>query len=298
MNVLVTGSAGFIGRHVAEHLHAKGHHVLGVDIRKSEQDAWAEMHMNVTEFADVWDEHFDAVVHLAAFGGVARAAREPKFVFDQNVTATSALVQFLKSIHNLKRVILASSFSVYGSHADLASEATETQPLEVYAASKLGQELAFVGSGLPVTTLRFSSVYGRYMRFDDDEATILAKIVGRVMREEVLIINEDGYQTRDFVYVGDVLAAIDALLEKPFDTIPDHERLVNVCTGQAVTLKGAIETIGQILGKRPRIEYTGKARPGDMRQCVGGSTARLQNLIGRPPTPFAKGAIDAFAGLT
>jgi UDP-glucose 4-epimerase len=281
-----------------EALFVDGHEVTGVDVAKRPNDQPGEfIHENLRVLCPVWDADFDAVVHLAAFGGVARAAREPRFIFEQNIQSTAALVDFLKGMPMLRRVILASSFSVYGSHSHLATELSTVDPLETYAASKLGQELAFIGSGLPVTTLRFSSVYGRYMRFADDEATILAKIVGHVMREETLVINEDGHQQRDFVYVGDIVDAIRAQLALPAGLLPDHERLVNICTAQGTSLRSAIQAVGLVLGKKPRVEYTGIARPGDMRDCIGGSTARMTALLGRVPTSFPRGAIEAFAGL-
>lgn len=300
MRILVTGSAGFVGGHVVDALSLDGHDVLGVDAKAPREGAPGTHVRN--DLRDTYfpkDSGFDACVHLAAFGGVARAAQHPRTIFEANANATINLVDQLRKMPSLRRVILASSFSVYGAATPIPwTEETPTGPLEPYAASKMAQELAFVGRGLPLTTLRFSSVYGQRMRLEDSEATIIAKLAGGIAKGEKLTIFEDGYQTRDFVHVSDIVAVIRHLLSEatPSGVVPERRRLLNVCTGEATSLRYAIDTLSKILGKAPVVEYPGTARPGDMRHCRG-NPARVQSLLGRPMKSFALGAIDAFAGL-
>lgn len=273
MRILVPGGAGFIGKHVVSAMQKDGHDVHVVDL------------VHGVHFAHfVPDQAFDATIMLAAKGGAARAAREPDDVCANNVACALNLHR-----HREKwgRVILASSFSVYGPYCELADEDQALCPLEPYAASKAMQELAL--TGLDATILRFSSVYGRNMRENDSEATIIAKIAGWIRRGERPIIFEDGKQTRDFVYVEDIIDAMRAILRG--EKCP---RIVNVCSGHPTSLLEACYVLGKAIGREVTPDVTGHVRTGDMRFCRG-STLRLQPLLGRPPTPFWEGACAAFS---
>ena len=337
MKVLVTGGAGFIGSHVVDALREAGASVVCVDsldpgvhrgppayLRPDVDYDFADLRHFAPDarFADV-----EAVVHLAALGGVARAAREPANILEANCAGTGRLVEAARQWGSLRRVVLASSFSVYGAsytyrcmrcgregdgvrHApDLdagrfevrcracAADAeilpiTETarpDPLETYGASKYMQELCFKGlTACPVSILRFSSVYGPRLRLDDGEATIIARIVGWVRAGERPKLFEDGRQIRDWVFVGDVVAAILALLEGA-----EVGPVTNVCSGVATRLVEACERIAEALGVDCPPEVVGGYRPGDMRHCLGDPSA-LHALLGRNPLAFKDGVGMAF----
>jgi len=332
VKVLVTGGAGFIGSHVVDALREARMDVICVDsldpgVHRRPPD-YLRGDVDYC-FADLrhWvpDRRFDdveAIVHLAALGGVARAAREPAIVIGANGYGTARLVEVAVGWSRLRRIVLASSFSVYGANytyhcpvcnrelgggrraRDLEAgrfevlcepcgvaaeirpidETAAPSPLEAYGASKYMQELCFRGSmRCPVSILRFSSVYGPRLRLDDGEATIIARILTWIRAGRRPQLFEDGRQIRDWVFVGDVVAAVRAALEQI-----DESPLVNVCSGVPTRLVEACERISEVLGVDCPAEVVGGYRPGDMRHCLG-DASRLRNLLGRPPMAFKDG---------
>jgi len=337
VKVLVTGGAGFIGSHVVDALVSGGADVVCVDSLDPLIYRHAPDYLNPRadySFVDLrhWVpddrvEDAEVVVHLAALGGVGRAAHEPANVVGANVVGTARLVEAMSAWPSLRRVVLASSFSVYGSgytyrcsacgderrgNRDLddleqgryevtcarcgqvceilpLDESGAPDPLELYGSSKLMQELCFRGfERCPVTVLRQSSVYGRRLRLDDGEATIIARIAGWIGSGRRPTLFEDGLQIRDWVHVHDVVAAVMALASGA-----PAPPVVNVCTGAPTRLIDACRAIAGVMGSTIEPEIVGGFRPGDMRHCLG-DARRLTALIGRPPRSFAAGVADAF----
>jgi dTDP-L-rhamnose 4-epimerase len=338
MKVLVTGAAGFIGSHIVDRLVERGDEVIGLDSLDPGVHHSAPDYLNPRAeycFADLryWhpDERFDdveLVVHLAALGGVARAAREPANIIDANCGGTARLVDAARNWKKLRRVIVAGSFSIYGSNYNYRctscgnemngnrsvealdagkfevtcakcggatevlaiTESATPAPLETYGASKYMQELCFRGfTAAPVSIMRFSSVYGTRLRLDDGEATIIAKLAGWIRAGQRPKLFEDGKQIRDWVYVGDIVSTVEALADS--DNAP---AVVNVCSGVATTLSEACVAIAEAIGVDCAPEVVGGFRPGDMRHCLG-DPSTLRALIGRDPVPFSAGARRAFA---
>jgi dTDP-L-rhamnose 4-epimerase len=340
MKVLVTGGAGFIGSHIVDALCDRGYEVICIDSLDPGVYQAPPSYLNSKAqycFVDlrIWkpDSRFDdveAVVHLAALGGVSRAAREPENIISANCGGTARLAEVARLWKKLRCLILASSFSVYGANytyrcqncggernaqrelEDLekgrfevmcrqcgaearivpVTEGANPAPLETYGASKYMQELCFRGfTGCPVQILRFSSVYGKRLRLDDGEATIIARLAGWIRSGIRPKLFEDGRQIRDWVYVGDVVAAVLALLDgRPAPAV------VNVCSGAPTTLIEACDIIAGVLGVDCPPEIVGGFRQGDMRHCLGDAST-LRRLIGRAPVPFAEGAALAFGSL-
>lgn len=338
MKALVTGGAGFIGSHIIDGLRARGAEVIGLDsldpgvhhhppdyLRPDVDYCFADLR---TWRPDARFDDVEVVVHLAALGGVGRASRERENVLTANVGGTARLSEVAAGWPKLRAVVLASSFSVYGSNYsyrcpacgavrnaarrvdDLAAgryevicaacgtavevvpitEAAIPAPLEAYGASKYMQELCWRGfTHCPVHILRFSSVYGTRLRLDDGEATIIARLAGWIRAGVRPRLFEDGRQIRDWVYVGDVVAGALALLEGAREP-----QLVNVCSGIPTTLLEACEVLQRLFGVRCPPEIVGGSRPGDMRHCLG-DPAALVRLIGRAPVAFRDGAPLAFA---
>lgn len=333
MKVLVTGAAGFIGSHIVDALRDRGDTVIGIDSLDPGVHHGAPDYLRDDVeycFVDLrhWrpDERFEdveAVVHLAALGGVSRAARELENVIDANCGGTAKLVEVARTWPALRSIVLASSFSIYGSgysyrcdqcgatqsgardaqrlaagdyevrcstcggqtHIVPITTAAVPAPLETYGASKYMQELCFRGfEHAPVHIMRFSSVYGTRLRLHDGEATIIAKLAGWIGDGHAPTLFEDGQQIRDWVYVGDVVATALALT-----ALSAPSQIVNVCSGAPTTLLEACEILADCLGTDVRPRVVGGFRPGDMRHCLG-DAAPLEALLGRPPVPFTDGA--------
>ena len=336
MKVLVTGAAGFVGSHVVDALRAAGIDVVGLD--SLDPGVWSNspgyLRTDVRYvFSDLryWRpgrelEGVEAVVHLAALGGVGRAAQEPGNVLDANVGGTARLLEVIRSTKSISRVCLASSFSVYGRNyvyqlpsgkiigAERRTEdlregnfevcdretgeiatiipittAAKPDPLEWYGASKYMQELCFRGlESAALTIFRFSSVYGSRLRLDDGEATIIAKLAGWIRAGTAPKLFEDGRQIRDWVFVTDVAEAILAVLSGKA-TSP----VVNVCSGTPNSLLEACEVLNRVFETSVAPKVIGGYRPGDMRHCLGDPT-ELAALLGRPPRTFRDVAAAAF----
>ncbi len=338
MKVLVTGGAGFIGSHVVDRLKSDGADVVVID--SLDPGVWTApppyLRPDVRYvFQDLrhWTsdpsfEDVEAVVHLAAIGGVGRAGREPGNVLEANVGGTARLVGGMQRWKQLRRVVLAGSFSVYGSNyqyrvpstgrmigatrrdADLKAgrfevydestgeaaeiapitESATPNPLETYGASKFMQELCFRGfAAAPVSVLRFSSVYGTRLRLDDGEATIIAKLAGWIRDGQAPTLFEDGRQIRDWVHVDDIVEAASRLIGGA-----PAPPITNVCSGVPSTLLGACDVLNRLMGTSVEPKVVGGYRAGDMRHCLG-DPSTLTKLIGRAPLAFVDGAARTFS---
>ena len=340
MRILVTGGAGFIGSHLVDALTARDASVIAMDsldpgvlhgapdyLRSDVDYCFADLrHWEPdARFADV-----EAIVHLAALGGVTRAAREPAKIVQANAGGTARLVAAARNWPRLRHFTLGSSFSIYGANytyrcgqcghhqnaerrvQDLENARFEVvctqcgaacsvlpitesacpSPLETYGASKYMQELCLRGfAHCAVTILRFSSVYGKRLRLDDGEATIIAKLAGWIRAGVTPQLYEDGRQMRDWVYVGDVVSSIVTLLEKQ----PPAE-VINICSGVPTSLLEACAQLAAVIGVDCEPKVVGGFRPGDMRHCLG-DASRMKALLGRDPVSFSEGAPLAFSDL-
>jgi dTDP-L-rhamnose 4-epimerase len=340
LKVVVTGGAGFIGSHIVDALVAAGARVVCIDSLDPGVHHGAPDYLNRQAdycFADLrhWrpDDRFDdteAVVHLAALGGVARAAREPANIIEANAGGSARLLDASLGWRKLRKFIVAGSFSVYGSNyryrcrscggeqdgtrrsSDMDQgrfevlcgvcgsecavlpirEDASPGPLETYGASKYMQELVLRGfAHCEIAVMRFSSVYGTRLRVDDGEATIIAKLAGWIRSGTTPKLFEDGRQLRDWVYVGDIVDCATALLERPAPY-----PVMNVCSGIGTSLLEACAVLGPVIGVPCAPQVVGGYRPGDMRHCLG-DTTRMREMLGRDPVPFAEGARLAFGGL-
>jgi UDP-glucose 4-epimerase len=268
MRVLVTGGAGFIGSNLVYALVTGGHDVGVID------DLSAGKRENLHPYAwsrviDILDPAFpglvaefapDAVVHLAAQASVTESLRDPDRDWAVNAEGTRIVAEAARAA-GAKRVISASSAAVYGEPAEadlpLAEEAAKA-PVNPYGRSKLAAEAllgeALSGSDTDWASFRFSNVYGP--RQDGaGEGGVVAVFCQRMHDKEALVVYGDGNQTRDFIYVGDVVGAIlSALLaEEPLAQGPADGAAYNISTGLETSVNDLLKAL------RLASEYWGAA---------------------------------------
>jgi UDP-glucuronate 4-epimerase len=323
MRVLVTGTAGFIGFHLARRLLAQGHRVTGIDgltpyydvtlkERRHEmlaRDANFRAHVAILEDGDALariaaEAAPDAVIHLAAQAGVRYSLDHPRAYIDSNVVGTFNVVELCRR-HPVRHLMIASTSSVYGAntHLPFAESDAADRPLTIYAASKKAAEgIAHSYAHLwriPTTVFRLFTVYGPWGRPD----MALFKFVRAMLAGEPIDVYNHGNMARDFTYIDDAVEAIVRLLERApspgqpivaADTLSPVApfRIVNVGGGGLVKLGDFIAEIEAALGvaaKRNNLDM----QTGDVPRTQA-SAALLEALIGfRPATPVKTG-IRAF----
>jgi len=294
MRVLLTGGAGFIGSHVAEHLLARGHEVIVVD------DLSSGKRENVPEGVRFFEEDIrsgceevfqefrpEVLCHQAAQMDVRRSVREPDFDADVNVLGTIRLLQY--SVHyGVARVIFASSGgAVYGEQDEFpASEDDPQFPVSPYGVSKLAAEryLHYYHAqyGISYAALRYANVYGP-RQDPHGEAGVVAIFSGNLAAQKVSTINGTGEQTRDYVYVGDVARANVVALEGD-----PPSGACNVGTAIETDVNQLYEILQRKSGKNLPAQH-GPGKPGEqLRSSI--EAARAGRVFGwRPEMELAEG---------
>lgn len=290
MKVVVTGAAGFIGSTLCEALLAAGHEVVGIDsftayyaraskeanldvARAEPSFSFVEADLTTAELAPTL-AGVDAVIHEAAAPGLERSAERIAEYEVANVTATRRVAEACVAT-GVGHLIHASTSSVYGAEATTAEDGP-TRPASPYGATKLAAEQVLHrlrrSEGLPVTILRYFSVYGPRQRPD----MAYRRFCERLLCDEPVIIYGDGCQSRSNTYVTDCVAATVAALDRPAEGAT-----YNVGGGQEVKLLDAVAILGDALGIRPRIEHAA-ARPGDQVRTAANIT-RARGELGWAP---------------
>lgn len=294
MRVLLTGGAGFIGSHVAEHLAARGHEVAIIDDLSAGKRENLPAGVRFYE-ADIrsgcgWIfEEFEPEVlsHHAAQIDVRRSVREPDFDADVNILGTLRLLQSCVE-YGVHRVVFASSGgAVYGEPEEFpATEDHPQYPVSPYGVSKLAGEryLNFYGvhHDLPCVALRYANVYGP-RQDPHGEGGVVAIFSANLAANEGSTINGEGEQTRDYVYVGDVARANALALEG--DPPPGA---YNVGTGVETSVNRLYELAGRISGRNLPAKY-GPAKSGEQLRSSVDPTRAGRGLNWRPEVPLAVG---------
>src|SRR6266568_737717 len=253
--VLVTGGAGFIGSHVADLFLARGFEVTVVDDLSTGRRAnvpasvqFREIGVNSPEFAElVRESRFDVVTHLAGQIDVRKSVADPVTDAAINILGTLNLMEALKASDAQTRVIFTSTGGVlYGDFNTPPNvETFAKDPESPYAIAKLSVEyyLAYYGRvhGIESVSLRLGNVYGP-RQDPHGEAGVIAIFCGSLLAGKPLTVFGDGLQTRDYVYVGDVCAALE--LAAQLDLPPQEKvdsRAFNIGTGRGITVLELIE---------------------------------------------------------
>lgn len=297
MHILVTGGAGFIGSHLTERLLAAEHRVRVLDNLSTGKRANLPSHKRL-EFieGDIRDEvqaqaavnGVDAIVHLAAVASVQASVDDPNGTHASNFLGTLHLLEAARK-YGVQRFLYASSAAVYGDTAELpVREDVTLNPLTPYAADKLAGEhyLGFYARkhGLKATAFRFFNIYGPRQDPSSPYSGVISIFVDRARSGKPVSIFGDGSQTRDFVYVADLVEILSRALTE--------ERTVgavmNVGRGAECSLLEMLRELEQLLGCsiERRLE---PARVGDIKNSRA-DIGRLQKLLDyRPATPIRAG---------
>jgi UDP-glucose 4-epimerase len=295
MKVLVTGGAGFIGSHVVDRCIAAGHDVIVVDDlstgrRQSVNPAarLAVLDIRSPDLAEVFGaERPEAVMHLAAQAEVRRSVEHPLLDADVNIMGSVNLLECSRRF-GVRQVIYSSSGgAVYGDTTALPTpEDQPARPASPYGVSKLAVEL-YVNCwadlhGIRGVALRYANVYGPRQN-PLGEAGVVAIFAHRLLREEPVLINGDGLQTRDYVYVGDVAEANLLALEHG-----DASGPVNIGTGVETSVVELFEQLRAAVGATAAAQH-GPAKPGEQRRSAL-DAARAKRLLGwQPSVPLEDG---------
>jgi UDP-glucose 4-epimerase len=295
---LVTGGCGFIGSHLCNALLDRHHDVCVID------DLSSGLRTNLAERAqlsigDVADPAavadavagIDGCFHLAAIASVEQGLHDWLGTHRTNLTGTITIFDALRRLPQSRRVpvVYASSAAVYGDCETLPIvETAEKRPRSAYGADKLGCELharvATEVHGIPTVGLRFFNVYGPRQNPRSPYSGVISIFCDRLSRGEHIDIFGMGDQTRDFVFVDDVVAALLSAMHGR----PDGAPVYNVATGVATSVMDLAAVAARLAGVPLDVRYK-PPREGEIRHSLG-STARSQDALGLgEPTPLETG---------
>lgn len=326
--IFVTGTAGFIGYHLAELLLAEGVQVHGYDGVTDYYDVQLKrrrhqrlmQHPNFAATEGMLEDKAtlravaeafrpDAIVHLAAQAGVRYSLENPRAYVDSNVVGTFNVLELAKDLQ-VQHLLMASTSSVYGANASMPFKETDKadDQLTIYAATKKATEsmahsYAYL-SAVPVTVLRFFSVFGTWGRPD----LALFKFVDAILDDRPIDIYNNGDMLRDFTFVSDLVRAIRMLIELP-PPAPDSGaevsaldslspvapfRIVNIGNSEPVKLLDFIDMVEDQLGKAAVRNYL-PMQPGDVR-ATWADASLLRELTGYQPQVSVRDGVAAFVG--
>lgn len=324
--VLITGTAGFIGFHLADLLLEKGYVIHGFDgmtdyydvalKRRRHQHLLQHANFTATEamledfetFRKVVSEFRpDVIVHLAAQAGVRYSLEQPRTYVDSNIIGTLNVLELAREMP-VEHLLMASTSSVYGANTEMPfdeNDKADTQ-LSIYAATKkatesMGHSYAHL-FGIPITMFRFFTVYGTWGRPD----LALFKFVDAILDDRPIDIYNHGNMERDFTYVGDLVRAIELLIGvppappesrgevSPNDSISPVApfRIVNIGNSEPVRLLDFVDIIEEKLGKKAQRNYLGM-QPGDV-PATWANADLLRELTGYQPHTGIREGVSAF----
>ena len=273
-NILITGGAGFIGSHIANEL-MDNNNVTIIDnlstgniknLKSEEHENLNFIEGDICNFnLDDLTSDKDYIFHLAAMASVPLSVERPEECNEINLNAT---VRLLKSAadNDVEKIVFSSSSAVYGENKNMPLKETEPpMPTSPYAASKAGCELylkSFYESyGLNYTALRYFNVFGPKQDKNSQYAAVIPNFISALLEGKRAEIYGDGEQTRDFVYVGDVVKANINACES------DYNGIVNIASGEKLTVNRLYDIVKNTLGSDLEPEYLPE-RPGDIKHSL------------------------------
>ena len=297
--ILITGGAGFIGSHLSDALLAKGYAVRVLDDLSTGRRLNLQLdnpRLQLIE-GDVADaalvaravEGCQAVVHLAAVASVQASVEDPVRTHQSNFIGTLNVCEAMR-VAGIKRVLFASSAAVYGNNGEgqAIDEDTPKAPLTPYAVDKLASEqyLDFYRRqhGLEPVVFRFFNIFGPRQDPSSPYSGVISIFCERALNGTPINLFGDGEQTRDFLYVADLVAVLVQALEQA----QVQEGAVNVGLNRATTLNQLLEALRKVVGPMPEVNH-GPARAGDIRHSRADNARLLARFDLPEPTPLADG---------
>jgi UDP-glucose 4-epimerase len=295
MNFLITGAAGFLGSALANHLAREGHQVRGLDdLSTGDPQALSpDVHFtrgDVNDRPKLWTllQEVDCVYHLAARVSVPESVLYPREYNAANVGGTVSLMEAMRDV-GIRRVVLASSGAIYGEQEQQPlGEDRTPQPRSPYAVSKLAAEyyVRTIGGlwGIETVCLRIFNAYGPGQHLPASHPPVVPYFLRQGVRNGTLVVNGDGNQTRDYVYVDDVVAAMVAAA-----TAGGINGLVlNVGSGTETSLRTLSRLVIEVTGSQANVVYNPQTSGGVSRLCADLTQAGLK-LNYRPLVPLEEG---------
>ncbi len=302
MKILVTGGAGFIGSHTVDALVAAGKHQVSIIDnltagKRDQVNRAARFHKIDLRDADAVRRVIEAetpeiIVHLAAQMDVRRSVADPPYDAQVNIVGFLNLIESARQ-HGLRRVIFSSTGgAIYGEQEQFpAPEDHPLHPVSPYGVAKLATEayLFFykVQYGIDYTALRYGNVYGP-RQDPHGEAGVVAIFCGRMLEGKPCTIYGDGKQTRDYIFVGDVVRANVAAAST------NVSGAINIGTGIETNVNDLYHTLGTVADVTRAPEYA-PARPGEQSRSVISPARAAQLLNWRPQVELAKGLDETFS---
>lgn len=295
MRVLVTGGAGFLGAHLANRLHSLGYYVRVLDNLSSGEPAALDPGINfsrgdVRDIPKIWSllNGVDVVYHMAALVSVPASVLYPREYNDVNVGGTVALLEACRDV-GVRRVVLASSATVYGLQSvKPVTEDLYPNPDVPYAVSKLAAEryLFTIGrlEGFETVALRIFNAYGPGQQLPATLAPVVPQFMHHIIGRGSVVIFGDGSQTRDFVYVDDV---VDSLVSAGAAPNVDQQ-VINVGSGEETSINELVQQISTTVGASADVIYNSEKSSG-IQHLVADLTKARQLLKFKPRVSLAEG---------
>jgi UDP-glucose 4-epimerase len=295
MNFLVTGAAGFLGSALANRLAHEGHQVRGLDDLSAGDPGRLQSDVlftrgDVTDRPKLWTllQDVDSVYHLAARVSVPESVIYPREYNAVNVGGTVSVMEAMRDV-GVRRVVLISSGSVYGDqHSQPLSEDTPPEPASPYAVSKLAAEyyVRTIGDlwGIETVVLRVFNAYGPGQPLPAAHPPVIPHFLRQTARSGSLIIHAGGQQTRDFVFVDDVVEAMVASSTAP----SINRQVLNIGSGTETTIRSLAQHVVEVVGSGAEWIYMADQDPGPSRMCADITLAK-KKLGYQPKTSLQEG---------
>ena len=300
MRFLITGVAGFIGSALANQLINDGHYVRGLDdLSTGDPDTLSKnvafVRGDVNDRPKLWTllQDIDCVYHLAARVVVQESVLYPREYNQVNVGGTVTLMEAMRDV-GVRRVVFGSSGAIYGnlSKQPVKEDATPN-PRSPYAVSKLAAEyyIHSIGSlwGIETVCLRIFNAYGPGQQMPATHAPVIPNFLKQAYQNATLVIHGDGNQTRDYVYIDDVINALITAASAP----SINRTTINIGSGRETSVRDLVRLIVEITGKDPEIVYNVRNDGGPNRMCADIRLAR-EKLNYHPRIPLEIGLQKIF----